>query len=122
MDLPTTLHLHLLSDCPQGSLHYGDGICDDYNNNPECDFDGGDCCLTSVDKQRCTECLCKKHIKHGGHHADNHINPPEGKRCTNVSMWSDVYWVAETVDECKSTVITHKTFETKEVPYFLKLK
>ena len=51
---------------------------------------------------------------------DNPITPPKGMRCTNVSMWTDVYWVAETVDECKSTVITFKTFETKEVSTYAK--
>lgn len=35
-------------DC-EGSLGFiGDGDCDDRNNNPECDYDGGDCC----------ECTC----------------------------------------------------------------
>ena len=31
---------------PEGCENHwiGDGFCDDGNNNPECDFDGGDCC------------------------------------------------------------------------------
>ena len=36
----------------------GDGQCDDDNNNPECDFDGGDCC-SDTEQIHCTECLCK---------------------------------------------------------------
>ena len=36
----------------------GDGFCDDINNNPECNFDGGDCCLDIVVTQYCILCLC----------------------------------------------------------------
>ena len=38
----------------------GDSICDDHNNMPECEFDGGDCCLdvSVVSCQFCSECLC----------------------------------------------------------------
>jgi len=37
----------------------GDKSCDDENNNEGCDFDGGDCCGSNVDKTYCTECECK---------------------------------------------------------------
>ena len=36
----------------------GDGICDDQNNNADCDFDGGDCCGPHVDKTFCIKCEC----------------------------------------------------------------
>jgi hypothetical protein len=36
----------------------GDGFCDDNNNIPECDWDGGDCCGLYVQYGRCTECQC----------------------------------------------------------------
>ena len=38
----------------------GDGICQDYNNGPLCDYDLGDCCL-SLDKliyDECCDCIC----------------------------------------------------------------
>ena len=41
-----------------------DGKCQDDNNNPACDFDGGDCCPNgrwtgfTVDETYCTDCLC----------------------------------------------------------------
>ena len=38
----------------------GDGYCHDYTNNLHCEFDGGDCCGSCVNKDYCTECLCKK--------------------------------------------------------------
>ena len=38
----------------------GNGWCNDENNTPECDYDGGDCCGCDVRAQRCTECLCKE--------------------------------------------------------------
>ena len=37
----------------------GDGFCDDENNVPECDYDGGDCCV-DTDKDYCTICECIK--------------------------------------------------------------
>merc|ERR1712004_410973 len=36
----------------------GDGWCDDGNNNPDCTFDGGDCCGDDVDTTYCQECEC----------------------------------------------------------------
>ena len=36
----------------------GDGYCDDITNNPECSYDGGDCCGPAVDTQFCSECQC----------------------------------------------------------------
>ena len=35
-----------------------DGVCDDENNNAECQYDGGDCCGDNVDTSVCTECQC----------------------------------------------------------------
>ena len=29
-------------------MYKGDGICDDGNNNPGCEYDGGDCCVKSL--------------------------------------------------------------------------
>ena len=36
----------------------GNGICNDENNNPICQYDGGDCCLPNVNITACTECHC----------------------------------------------------------------
>ena len=36
----------------------GDGYCDDSTNNPECNYDGGDCCGYNVNTQFCTFCQC----------------------------------------------------------------
>ena len=36
----------------------GDGQCDDNNNNENCEYDGGDCCGSFVDKSYCTFCQC----------------------------------------------------------------
>ncbi|MEC8051961.1 MAG: hypothetical protein VX210_14310 [Myxococcota bacterium] len=32
--------------CPGYESEIADGYCDAYNNNPECDYDGGDCCAS----------------------------------------------------------------------------
>ena len=36
----------------------GNGKCDDANNIPECEWDGGDCCSCFVEQGFCTECAC----------------------------------------------------------------
>lgn len=36
----------------------GDGSCDDINNHPKCEFDGGDCCGENVDTSYCQKCTC----------------------------------------------------------------
>lgn len=36
----------------------GDGLCDDTSNIEECNFDGGDCCLSLINNLHCTECFC----------------------------------------------------------------
>ena len=38
--------------------YYGDGFCDDENNNLECNWDGGDCCGDNIDTQFCSICDC----------------------------------------------------------------
>jgi len=45
-----------------GSCKYkqykGDNYCDDGNNNCGCDYDGGDCCGSNVNKKYCQACKC----------------------------------------------------------------
>ena len=36
----------------------GNSFCSDQLNNPECDYDGGDCCGSNVNTDWCTECIC----------------------------------------------------------------
>ena len=36
----------------------GDGYCDDSMNNKLCQYDGGDCCLSEIKTEHCSECLC----------------------------------------------------------------
>ena len=38
--------------------YQGDNICDDENNNANCDYDGGDCCGDEVDTSYCSQCQC----------------------------------------------------------------
>ena len=35
--------------------------------------------------------------------------------CTNVSMWSDVYWTPENVSECACEIKTKEEFEMRKV-------
>ena len=36
----------------------GDGFCNDETNNPDCNYDGGDCCGSCVVTEHCWECQC----------------------------------------------------------------
>ena len=46
-----------IADCPT-PLMVGDGFCNDKTNNPDCNFDGGDCCGSCVNTEHCSECQC----------------------------------------------------------------
>ena len=50
---------HLYSGNCTNWYYVGDNFCDDSNNNLQCHFDGGDCCLfNQVDLTYCTDCYC----------------------------------------------------------------
>ena len=36
----------------------GDYYCDDDTNTAECNYDGGDCCGSNVNKYYCVYCMC----------------------------------------------------------------
>ena len=50
---------HLQQTCLAG-VHalLGDGYCHDELNNLDCDYDGGDCCLSSLNTEHCSDCAC----------------------------------------------------------------
>ena len=41
-----------------GSATIADGICDDWNNVIECNYDEGDCCM-GIKGLNCVQCVCK---------------------------------------------------------------
>ena len=47
-------------------LWANDKWCDDENNNAACNYDGGACCGTNVDKTYCTKCQCLQNGSGGG--------------------------------------------------------
>ena len=58
---------NIVMDCPETTCvksniycipnEVGDGICQDYNNGPYCDYDLGDCCLGNK-TESCCYCYC----------------------------------------------------------------
>ena len=36
----------------------GNGFCNDETNNPDCNYDGGDCCVENANTNSCSECAC----------------------------------------------------------------
>jgi hypothetical protein len=45
--------------------------------------------------------------------------PPDGKMCSNVSMWSDVYWTTENVTICTCEIETKEEVKMNEVFKYL---
>ena len=56
------INIHLISifltGCNQNLV--SNGYCNDNNNNLECDYDGGDCCLTNLKTDHCSICSCSQ--------------------------------------------------------------
>ena len=36
----------------------GNGFCNGETNNPDCNYDGGDCCVVNANTNACSECIC----------------------------------------------------------------
>ena len=47
-----------MTGCNQSLV--SNGYCNDNNNNLECDYDGGDCCLTNLNTDHCSICSCSQ--------------------------------------------------------------
>ena len=56
-------------------VYIGDGYCQDYNNNLDCTYDGGDCCGSNVNTDYCDECLC---LEGGGGGGSGGTTTPSG--------------------------------------------
>ena len=56
---------HFLLDCNQTNL-IGDGYCNDEVNILDCGYDGGDCCGSCINIDRCTNCSCLGNITGNG--------------------------------------------------------
>merc|ERR1719245_1555827 len=77
--------------------HHQDRFCDDEFNTPECNYDGGDCCVQRVENWHdfCTDCQClgmdcgKKIKKAWGN----------GKRCNG--KWNNAGCFYDGGDCCK---------------------
>ena len=44
--------------CTSTDFWINDGFCDEECNNPEFNYDGGDCCLDIVNNAKCIDCYC----------------------------------------------------------------
>ena len=53
-------------------LMKGDGQCDDLCNNPEMNFDGGDCCSGSIDSTYCLDCFCYQDCSYHNQTQEDH--------------------------------------------------
>ena len=44
----------------------GDGFCNDETNIVECNFDGGDCCGSCINRDHCIHCTCIGNVTGNG--------------------------------------------------------
>jgi hypothetical protein len=87
----------------------GNGFCNDETNNPDCNYDGGDCCVVNANTTHCSDCAC--HIQDtcvAGYHPlvgngfcdpDNNIaecNYDGGDCCPNHNIVGDAICHDET--------------------------
>ena len=58
--LPIFSALPDVLNCADGVKYaiIGNGHCNDITNNPACNYDHGDCCLSSPNTDHCSECGC----------------------------------------------------------------
>ena len=47
----------LVPGCDNVAL-VSNGFCNDETNNPDCNYDSGDCCGYDINSEHCTECTC----------------------------------------------------------------
>ena len=47
----------LVPGCDNVAL-VGNGFCNDETNTPDCNYDGGDCCVENVNANSCSDCSC----------------------------------------------------------------
>ena len=80
----------------------GDGICDDETNVAVCNYDGGDCCLAYVNKDRCTKCRC--HAREACALGNNPFTVGDGccniennnKECLHDGLDCGMFWFVQT--------------------------
>ena len=60
IDRTINFEIFLAPNCAYPN-YFADTYCDDYNNNAECNYDGGDCCNNGRDgwNKYCSACECK---------------------------------------------------------------
>ena len=57
MYIQIKLFSFLVPGCDNVAL-VGNGFCNDETNNPDCNYDGGDCCVVNANTVFCSECIC----------------------------------------------------------------
>lgn len=75
-------------ECPYNPKYIGDGKCQDFLRNPNCNYDGGDCipeCTTVSGKRPNEKCIFPFRFR--GKNYNRCIDPPKGK---NGTRWCSV--------------------------------
>ena len=87
----------LQSEVTVANVLVGDGYCNDETNNPNCSFDGGDCCGPCINNEFCSECQC-----HLGNLSEcNNYMPkaelqlfPRGRFFEHLPLFSDSFYLS----------------------------
>ena len=67
---------------PTNWISVGDDICNDNLNVEVCNYDNGDCCLSEISDDQCTECICHED---GTRHPSRTTTTEELRPCPNFN-------------------------------------
>ena len=75
-------------DCSNGAL-LGNGVCNDETNNPECNFDGGDCCghCAAISVTLENNALVAQGYYEGIYHNSSMVNGKASWTSTSQAIW-----------------------------------
>ena len=89
----------------------GDGWCDDFSNNVQCNFDGGDCCSNDVKTDWCIDCLCLEPglstIQSTTLSTTVTANPPTAFTTNNYPGEFYLYCLSFNLRKCKTSVLSN---------------
>ena len=89
IDCPDNVCIRSENYCIKDQI--GDGICQDYNNSPFCNYDLGDCCMPVRELDFCCSCICKEFECYPGVHGCHSNSDLAMSSLTPPDWWDGTY-------------------------------
>ena len=81
----------------RGKFNIGNYYCQDFLNNPNCNFDGGDCCGACINTDQCSDCVCHEGGAPAIDTSCNHLFPyyqtPNAERKEFINISKVVHYI-----------------------------